>query len=54
MSDIYAEMHSYRIACCEANAKADKLQAENVKLKEQIVSLNDHIACLQVEKDKPF
>jgi hypothetical protein len=33
MADIYAEMHRYRIACCEANAKVAALQAENAKLK---------------------
>ncbi len=31
-----------------------ELQTENKKLKEQIVTLNDHIAQLQVETGKPF
>ena len=33
MSDIYEEMHNYRIACCDANAEVRSLKAENAKLK---------------------
>ena len=34
--------------------KQQALQAENEKLKEKIIALNDHIAQLQAETNKPF
>ena len=49
MSDIYEEMHSYRIACCEANAKANALEAENATHKEEKALFFNEIDRLKAE-----
>lgn len=52
--ELPAENETLKVALdCELNIRGE-LKDEIKKLKEKIVSLNDHIACLQVDKDKPF